>query len=173
GGQEKRLRSGTENLPGIVGMGLAAEITKKTMADFIPQYKQLRDHFMSRVLNEVPFSRLNGHPIERLPHNANLSFDYIEGEALLLHLDLQGIACSAGSACSSSSLEPSHVLKAMNLDPKWAHSALRFTLGLGNDLAQMDYAVDVIKDKVALLRKASPFYNENHFQGKKSAHGGK
>ncbi len=158
GGQEKKLRPGTENLPGIVGLGLAAQLTRENMAALNKEWLELRDYFIKEALAKIPHLRLNGHPKERLPHNINLSFNYIEGEALLLHLDLNGIACSAGSACSSASLEPSHVLKAMGLAPEWSQSSLRFSLGLGNTREEIDYTIKVLAEKVALLRSHSPFY---------------
>jgi len=160
GGQEKKLRSGTENLPGIVGFGKAAAQTRLTWRKEAARCRELRDLFVSELLNSIAASRLNGHPVMRLPHNANMSFDYIEGEALLLHLDLQGIACSSGSACSSGTQSPSHVLSAMGLSDSWLHSAVRFTLGYGVDERQIRYVIQVLKDKVGLLRKASPFYHE-------------
>jgi len=160
GGQEKKLRSGTENLPGIVGFGVAAALTSHIWREEAVRCRNLRDLFISGILNSIAASRLNGHPTERLPHNANLSFDYIEGEALLLHLDLQGIACSSGSACSSGTQSPSHVLSAMGLNDAWLHSAVRFTLGHGVDEQQIRYVIQVLRDKVELLRKASPFYHE-------------
>ncbi|MEG1661230.1 MAG: cysteine desulfurase family protein, partial [Clostridiales bacterium] len=158
GGQEKKLRSGTENTPGIVGFGVAAKLTEEKWRKEMAECSRLREILVDQVLTHISHSRLNGHPTERLPHNANLSFDYIEGEALLLHLDMQGIACSTGSACSSGSLSPSHVLTAMGMEDKWLHSALRFSLGYGVTEDQIRYTVKVLEEKVALLRKASPFY---------------
>ncbi|MCL1905921.1 MAG: aminotransferase class V-fold PLP-dependent enzyme [Clostridiales bacterium] len=163
GGQERELRSGTENLPGIVGFGVAAACTRAAWREEAARLRGLRDMFVGEALRAIPASRLNGHPTERLPHNANLSFDYIEGEALLLHLDMQGIAASSGSACSSGSLSPSHVLRAMGLSDNWLHSAIRFSLGHGVYKEQLLYVLDVLRDKVALLRKASPFYKEDQF----------
>jgi cysteine desulfurase len=160
GGQERRLRSGTENLPGIVGFGVAAAHTSATWRQEAERLRSLRDMFVGEVLRTVSPARQNGHPSQRLPHNANLSFDYIEGEALLLHLDMHGIAASSGSACSSGSLNPSHVLKSMGLSDNWVHSAIRFSLGYGVDEQQLRYVVEVLQDKIALLRKASPFYKE-------------
>jgi cysteine desulfurase len=158
GGQEKKLRSGAENLPGIVGVGVAAAHTRANWREEAGRLRALRDMFVSEALSTIAHSRLNGHPQERLPHNANLSFDLIEGEALLLHLDMQGIAASSGSACSSGSMSPSHVLQAMGLSDNWLHSAIRFSLGHGVDEQQMRYVLEVLRDKVALLRQASPFY---------------
>ena len=161
GGQERKLRSGTENLSGIVGFGVAAALTRAGWREEAERLRGLRDLFVSEALRTIPAGRLNGHPQERLPHNANLSFDYIEGEALLLHLDMLGIAASSGSACSSGSLSPSHVLQAMGLSDNWLHSAIRFSLGHGVDEQQMRYVLSVLQDKVASLRKASPFYIGN------------
>ncbi len=158
GGQEKKLRSGTENMPGLVGFGKAAALTGERWQAEMAECRRLRDLLVETVLTNIPYSRLNGHPTERLPHNANLSFDYIEGEALLLYLDMQGIACSTGSACSSGSLSPSHVLTAMGLEDRWLHSALRFSLGYGVTEEQIRYTARILEEKVALLRQASPFY---------------
>ncbi|MCL1975353.1 MAG: cysteine desulfurase [Firmicutes bacterium] len=160
GGQEKKLRSGTENLPGIVGFGAAAALTALSWQEDAKRLRILRDMFVAEVLRTIPGARLNGHPVKRLPQNANLSFDYVEGEALLLHLDMHGIAASSGSACSSGSMSPSHVLQAMKLSDNWLASAIRFSLGYGVDEQQLGYVLEVLQNKVALLRKASPFYTE-------------
>lgn len=157
GGQERKMRSGTENLPGIVGLGVAADLAASHLEENIKDWQAMRDHLIKRVLSEIPDTKLNGHPTIRLPHNANLSFNYIEGEALLLHLDNEGIACSTGSACSSGSMEPSYVLKAMGLADGWMHSALRFSIGMGNTMEDMDRVADVLKAKTESLRQASPF----------------
>lgn len=159
GGQERGLRSGTENLTGIAGFGLAAELSQKEMAQHSADWQALRDHLVERLLCEIPDSRLNGHPTKRLPHNANISFNYIEVEALLLHLALNGVCCSAGSACSSSTGEPSHVLAAMGLAPEWAHGALRMTIGMGNTQEEIDATADLLNKKVEMLRLASPYYD--------------
>jgi cysteine desulfurase len=158
GSQERRLRSGTENLPGIVGFGQAAEITRLNWRRHVVEWQSLRNLLVQMVLSEIKHSQLNGHPTKRLPHNAHLSFDFIEGEALLVYLNMNGIACSAGSACSSGVAEPSHVLAAMHLSPQMLASGIRFSLGLGVDLPQIEYSYGVIRDKVALLRSISPFY---------------
>ncbi|MGI5891460.1 MAG: cysteine desulfurase family protein [Bacillota bacterium] len=158
GGQEKKIRPGTENMPGIVGMGFAAEISAQNLEKNMAHWKSLRDNLITQVLEQIPYCKLNGHPVDRLPHNANLSFNYIEGEALLLHLDLQGIACSAGSACSSGSSGASHVLLAMNMEPCFINSALRFSIGFGNTQEDIDYTVNVLQNKVDALRKTSPLY---------------
>jgi cysteine desulfurase len=161
GGQEKKARSGTENMPGIVGMGLAAEISWRDLAKNMAKWQKLRDSLVSQVLEQIPYSRLNGHPLQRLPHNANISFNYVEGEALLLYLDMQGVACSSGSACASGSTSASHVLVAMDIEPGFMTSALRFSLGYGNSQEDVDYTVEIIKDRVQFLRNASPLYPPN------------
>lgn len=158
GGQERTLRSGTENMPGIVGFGKAAELTAAQWQEHAAAWKKLRDLLVEQVLQRIPYTYLNGHPTQRLPHNANLSFDYIESEALLQYLDMNGIACSSGSACSSGVEGPSHVLQAMHLPEGIISSALRFSLGLGVTETQILRVVDVLEDKVALLRRMSPFY---------------
>ena len=159
GGQERGLRSGTENLTGIAGFGLAAELSQKEMEKNTAYWQSIRDHLLGRLLSEIPYSRLNGHPTERLPHNANVSFNYLEAESLLLYLALNGVCCSAGSACSSANGEPSHVLAAMGLAPEWAHGALRVTIGMGNTKEEMDATADLLKKKVEMLRLASPYYD--------------
>ncbi len=158
GGQEKRLRPGTENLPGIVGFGAAAAIAAQNWQQEAQMLKGLRDYFVGQVLQNIEGSYLNGHLTMRLPHNANLSFDYVEGEALLLYLDLEGIACSSGSACSAGSTNASHVLRAMKLNKDRLNSAIRFSFGHGNTKDQLDYTVKILKQKTDLLRQANPFY---------------
>ncbi len=156
GGQEKKLRSGTENLPGIYGFGIAAEITKEEWQEHANQLNQMCAHLVERIIAEIPEVKLNGHPGLHLPQTVNFSFNYIEGEALLLRLNLRGIACSNGSACSSGSFEPSHVLLALGLEPHWSNSSIRFSLGYGNTMEDIDYVVDTLKEQVASLRSASP-----------------
>ena len=153
GGHEMNLRSGTENIPGIVGFAKSVEIACESD---IAHMTKLRDILINRVLSEVPDCSLNGHPAQRLCNNANFSFKGIEGEALLLRLDLCGIACSTASACSSHTLEPSHVLMAMGLGAEDAHSSLRFSVGKENTLEDIEYTVDMLKKEVGLLRKMSP-----------------
>ena len=160
GGQEATLRSGTENMPGIVGFGKAAEITAQRWQESSRQWQYLRDKLVNSVLEQIPESYINGHPQMRLPHNANVSFDYIESEALLQYLDLNGIACSSGSACSSGEEAPSHVLTAMGIADGLVHSAVRFSLGYGVDEKQIDKVVSTLVDKVQLLRRMSPFYKK-------------
>ncbi|MDX9798890.1 MAG: cysteine desulfurase family protein [Bacteroidales bacterium] len=153
GGHERKLRSGTENVSGIVGFAKAVEISKEFD---LHKMTKFRDKIIKNVL-EVPDTRLNGHPTQRLCNNANFSFKYIEGESLLLRLDAKGVSVSTGSACSSNTLEPSHVLKALGLPPEYAHGSMRLTLGIYNKEEDVDYAVEVIKDEIKILRKISPF----------------
>jgi cysteine desulfurase len=156
GGQERGLRSGTENIPAIVGMGKAAEIVNSEMETEPPRLSQLRDQLIKKALETVPASFLNGHPTKRLPNNANLRFSYVEGESLILSLDMLGIACSSGSACTSKTLEPSHVLLAIGLKHEEAHGSLLFTLGKQNSEEDVDYVVNALPDIVKRLRAISP-----------------
>jgi cysteine desulfurase len=156
GGQERGLRSGTENIAGIVGMGKAAEIVSAEMKTEIPRLSALRDQLVKKALETVPTSFLNGHPTKRLANNANLRFSYVEGESLILSLDMMGIACSSGSACTSKTLEPSHVLLAIGLKHEEAHGSLLFTLGKQNSEEDVDYVVNVLPDIVKRLRAISP-----------------
>jgi cysteine desulfurase len=154
GGHENGLRSGTENIPGIVGFAKATEIAKE---HDIQHMRKLRNILINTVLEEIPNTKLNGPKKQRLCNNANFSFKYIEGESLVLRLDAKGIACSTGSACSSHSLEPSHVLLAIGLTPQDAHSSLRFSIGKRNTEREIKYTIEVLKDEVKNLRKISPF----------------
>lgn len=154
GGHEHGRRSGTENVSGIVGFAKASEIT--TLED-IENMKKLRDYLIKRIINEIPNSKLNGHPEKRLCNNANFTFKFIEGESMLMLLDMVGIAVSTGSACSSGSLEPSHVLSAIGLPPEDAHGSLRITLGKYNTPEEMDYTIANLKKIVERLRELSPF----------------
>jgi len=156
GGQERGLRSGTENIPAIVGMGKAAEIVNAEMKTEALRLSQLRDQLIRKALETVPASFLNGHPAKRLPNNANLRFSYVEGESLILSLDMMGIACSSGSACTSKTLEPSHVLLAIGLKHEEAHGSLLFTLGKQNIEEDVDYVVNALPDIVKRLRAISP-----------------
>lgn len=158
GGHERNLRAGTENVPGIVALGKAAEVAKRDMTDKITQLKYLRDKIIKQVLGTIPHTQLNGHPEQRMPGNANFSFYFIEGESLLLNLDIKGIAASSGSACTSGSLDPSHVLLAMGLTHEVAHGSLRITLGLNNTEAEVDYFLSVLPEIVERLRNMSPLY---------------
>ncbi len=127
GAQERKRRAGTENVPGIVGYGVAAERAARTMKERTAKEIELRNHLIDRVLAEVPYTRLNGHRTDRLPNNANFSFQFVEGESLLIMLDMDGICGSSGSACTSGSLDPSHVLLAIGLPHEIAHGSLRLT----------------------------------------------
>ena len=158
GHQERTMRGGTTNVPAIVGMAEALRLAQEEREKSAAYVSSLRDRFISRVLHEIPYVKLNGHPQERLPANANFSFRYIEGESLLFSLDLAGIAVSSGSACSSGSLEPSHVLLAMGLPEGLAHGSIRFSFGKDNTPAQVDYAVDKLKEIVLKLRALSPLF---------------
>ncbi|MCW4034448.1 MAG: cysteine desulfurase NifS [Candidatus Bathyarchaeota archaeon] len=156
GGQERGIRSGTENIPGIVGMGKAAEFAKAEMCDEGKRLIVLRDRLISGVLDSIPHSFLNGHPTQRLPNNANLRFSYIEGESLILGLDMHGIQVSSGSACTSKTLEPSHVLRAIGLAHEEAHGSLVFTLGKKTSVEDIDYVIELLPDVVKRLRALSP-----------------
>lgn len=156
GGHEFGKRSGTENVAGIVGFGKAAELAKKEMNSESKQLEKLRDYLIHGIL-KIPDSQLNGHPAKRLPNNANFWFKYVEGESIVLHLDAKGIAASTGSACSSKSLEPSHVLLAIGLKHEEAHGSLRLTLGKSSTKQQIDYVLKVLPPVIEKLRKISPF----------------
>jgi cysteine desulfurase len=156
GGQERGLRSGTENIPGIVGMGKAAEIAKRKMEAEGKRLTRLRNKLIKGVLDKIDYSFLNGHPTERLPSNANLRFSYIEGESLILGLDMYGVQVSSGSACTSKTLEPSHVLLAIGLAHEEAHGSLVFTMGKQNSEEDVDYVLEVLPDVVKRLRALSP-----------------
>jgi len=156
GGQERGLHSGTENIPAIVGMGKAAEIAKVEMKVESERLSRLRDKLIKGLLEGIPSSFLNGHPTQRLPNNANVRFSYIEGESLILSLDMLGVACSSGSACTSKTLEPSHVLLAIGLKHEEAHGSLLFTLGRQNTKEDVDYVVNALPDIVKRLRAISP-----------------
>ena len=160
GGQQKGFRSGTENVPGIVGYGKAAEIAAKTMKERTAKEIELRDHLIDRVLAEVPYTRLNGHRTNRLPNNANFSFQFVEGESLLILLDNNGICASSGSACTSGSLDPSHVLLAIGLPHEIAHGSLRLTLSAETTMEDIDFVVDCIKQIIERLRSMSPLYED-------------
>ncbi|HEY3426230.1 MAG TPA: cysteine desulfurase NifS [Negativicutes bacterium] len=156
GGQERNLRAGTENVPGIVGLGKAAEIAKRDMDKKVVYLTKLRDKLIKGIQEKIPDIRLNGHPTLRLPGSVNFSFLYVEGESLLLNLDLKGIAASSGSACTSGSLDPSHVLLAMGLTHEVAHGSLRLSLGHDNTEADIDFCLEVLPEIVARLRSMSP-----------------
>lgn len=159
GGQERSMRGGTSNTPAIVGMGYAIEKAVKIREEHAKHCIALRDHLIERIEKEIPYVRLNGHRTQRLPNNVNFSFEYIEGESILMGLDLNGIAVSSGSACSSGSLEPSHVLLSIGVPIEIAHGSIRFTVGNETTMAQIDYTVDTLKTVVARLRAMSPLFN--------------
>lgn len=154
GGHERDIRSGTENVPGIVGFGKAAQLAKERLPE-AAKISQLRDSLIKGVL-EIKDSFLNGHPVKRLPNNVNVRFSFIEGESMILNLDMKGVAASTGSACSSKSLEPSHILLATGLKHEEAHGSLRFTLGRGNMQEDVDYVVSELPGIVNKLRMISP-----------------
>ena len=156
GEQERDRRAGTHNVPGIVGLGKAAELALESMTQEIATLTGLRDRLTSGLLTGIDNISLNGHPVKRLPNNVNVSIDFIEGESVLLNLDLEGICASTGSACSSSSLEPSHVLMALGLPPEKAHCSIRFSLGKWTTEADIDRVLDVLPRIVAKLRAMSP-----------------
>ncbi len=160
GAQERKRRAGTENVPGIVGYGAAAARAMRTMEARTQKERELRDYLIDRVLREVPYTRLNGHPNNRLPNNANFSFQFIEGESLLIMLDMDGICGSSGSACTSGSLDPSHVLLAIGLPHEIAHGSLRLTLSEETTKEEIDYVVESIKKIVDRLRQMSPLYED-------------
>lgn len=158
GHQERGMRGGTTNVPGVVGMAEALRLAVAKLDENAAYISSLRDRFIARVQTEIPFVKLNGHPKNRLPSNANFSFRYVEGESLLFSLDLAGIAVSSGSACSSGSLEPSHVLLATGMSEGLAHGSLRFSFGRENTAEDVDYTVDKLKEIVVKLRNLSPLF---------------
>lgn len=160
GAQEKRRRAGTLNVPGIVGMGKAAQIAFSRLDENGTYKSQLRDYLIDRVLQEIPYTRLNGSKTNRLPNNANFSFQFIEGESLLILLDQAGICASSGSACTSGSLDPSHVLLAIGLPHEIAHGSVRITLSTETTKEEIDYVIDNLKRIVARLRDMSPLYED-------------
>ncbi len=160
GAQERRRRAGTENVPGIVGYGKAVEIAVSTMEERTNKERELRNYLIEKVLREIPYTRLNGDRTKRLPNNANFSFQFIEGESLLIMLDMKGIAGSSGSACTSGSLDPSHVLLAIGLPHEIAHGSLRLTINHDNTKEEIDYVVENLKEIVAKLRAMSPLYED-------------
>ena len=160
GAQERKRRAGTENVPGIVGMGAAVERAMRTMETRTAKERKLRDYLIERIETEIPYCRLNGDRTHRLPNNVNFSFRFIEGESLLIMLDMKGICASSGSACTSGSLDPSHVLLAIGLPHEIAHGSLRMTLGEETTREDLDYTVDTLKEIVANLRSMSPLYED-------------
>ncbi len=168
GGQERARRAGTENVPGIVGMGAAAQLAHRTMAERAEKERQLRDYLIRRIEEEVPYCRLNGDRTKRLPNNVNFSFQFVEGESLLIMLDMEGICASSGSACTSGSLDPSHVLLAIGLPHEIAHGSLRLTLSGETTKEELDTVTEAVKRIVERLRSMSPLY-EDFIKGKNKA----
>lgn len=160
GGQEAGKRAGTENVPGIVGMAKALELAYENIDEKVENLSSKRDYIIDRILDEIPYVRLNGSRENRLPGNVNISFKYIEGESLLLMLDNKNIAASSGSACTSGSLDPSHVLLAIGLPHEIAHGSLRISIGEENTQEEIDYLLDVLPKIVETLRMMSPLYEE-------------
>ena len=158
GDQEKRRRASTHNVPGIVGFGKAVELAKEEMGKEIVKLTFLRNMLIDGILTKIEHSRLNGHPSQRLSNNVNISFSYVDGESMLLKLDMEGIACSTGSACTSSNLEPSHVLSAIGLPLELAHGSLRFSLGRQTTEDDIRYVLEVLPDIISKLRSISPAY---------------
>ena len=167
GAQERQRRAGTHNVTGIVGMGKAAEISVANMESRNAYETELRDYLIERVLSEIPYTRLNGHRTDRLPNNANFCFRFIEGESLLILLDQNGICASSGSACTSGSLDPSHVLLAIGLPHEIAHGSLRLTLSDSTTKEEIDYTVDKLKEIIDRLRGMSPLYEDFIKKGNK------
>lgn len=168
GQQERGRRAGTENVPGIVGIAKACEIAMAEMEERMKKETELRDYLIERILKEIPYTRLNGHSKKRLPNNVNISFQFVEGESILIMLDMAGICASSGSACTSGSVDPSHVLLAIGLPHEIAHGSLRLTLGYENTKEEMDTVVDNLKRIITNLRNMSPLYEDyvkkNHIQ---------
>ena len=160
GAQERGRRAGTENVPGIVGFGAAAARAMRIMKDKTVREIELRDYLIRRIEDEIPYCRLNGHRTDRLPGNVNISFSFVEGESVLIALDMKGICASSGSACTSGALDPSHVLLAIGLEQSEAQGALRFTLSEENTVEEIDTVVDCLKQSVARFREISPSYEE-------------
>lgn len=160
GDQERGRRASTHNIPGIVGLAKAIELCRDKMNEEIKFQSTLRDRLIKEIPARIPHVRLNGHPSLRLPNNVNFSIKYIEGESILLSLDMLGIAASTGSACTSSSLEPSHVLLAIGLDHETAHGSLRITLGRFSSVSDVDYLLEKLPPVVQKLRAMSPLYEK-------------
>ena len=158
----------SENVPGIVGYGAAVKRAVATMDERIKYETELRDYMIKRILDEIPYSRLNGHTTKRLPNNVNVSFEFVEGESMLIMLDMAGVCASSGSACTSGSLDPSHVLLAIGLPHEKAHGSLRMTLSEETTKEDIDFVVDKLKEIVANLRKMSPLYEDFVKKQKKS-----
>lgn len=160
GHQERNMRAGTENVPGIVGIGKAIELAYEDFDRYNQKLQELRDYYISQVQEKIPYIKINGHRTKRLPGNANISFRFIEGESLLLNLDMKGICASSGSACTSGSLDPSHVLLAIGLPHEIAHGSLRITFGADNTKQDVDFLIDTLVETVERLRNMSPLYED-------------
>lgn len=160
GHHEKNRRAGTENVAGIVGLGKAAELAAKNMKEETVRIKTLRDRLEKGIMGSIKYTYLNGHPENRLCSTANISFEYLEGEGIILNLDMDGVGVSTGSACTSGSLEPSHVLTAMGIDAVKTQGSIRFSLGKDNTEEDVDYVVKVLPPIIERLRKMSPLYHE-------------
>lgn len=160
GAQERKRRAGTHNVPGIVGMGAAIELADKNLEANAEKEIAIRDHLIERVMKEIPHVKLNGHKTNRLPNNANFSIRFIEGESMLMSLNAKGICCSSGSACTSGSLDPSHVLLAIGLPHEIAHGSLRVSMSEETTMEDIDYLVDNLKVIVERLRSMSPLYDD-------------
>jgi cysteine desulfurase len=160
GNQENGRRASTHNVPGIVGFGKAVDLAKEEMGQEKERLTSLRDKLINGILKTIEFTRLNGHPAHRLPNNINVSISYVEGESMLLNLDMEGIACSIGSACTSSSLEPSHVMMAIGFPPELAHGSLRFSLGKQTSEDDISHVLTILPGIVAKLRTMSPLYKK-------------
>lgn len=160
GAQERQRRAGTHNVPGIVGLGKAVELSKANMEKNAEYERELRDYLIERVTTEIPFTKLNGHKTDRLPNNANFCFRFIEGESMLILLDQAGVCASSGSACTSGSLDPSHVLLAIGVPHEIAHGSLRLTVSEKNTKEEVDYLVDKLKAIIERLRGMSPLYED-------------
>ena len=160
GAQERQRRAGTHNVPGIVGIGKAVELARDNMKERMEYETKLRDHLISRVMEEIPYAKLNGDKVKRLPNNVNVCFRFIEGESMLILLDQNGVCGSSGSACTSGSLDPSHVLLAIGLPHEIAHGSLRLTLSEKNTMEEVDFKVDKLKGIIERLRSMSPLYED-------------
>lgn len=160
GAQERQRRAGTHNVPGIVGIGKAVELARYNMKERMEYETKLRDHLISRVMEEIPYAKLNGDKVKRLPNNVNVCFRFIEGESMLILLDQNGVCGSSGSACTSGSLDPSHVLLAIGLPHEIAHGSLRLTLSEKNTMEEVDFTVDKLKGIIERLRSMSPLYED-------------
>jgi len=158
GHQERNRRGGTENVPGIVAMGKAAEIAIRDMDKETEHLQALKERLEKGMLEKIPHIKVNGHPDKRLPNTSNISFEFVEGESLLLNLDMKGIAASSGSACTSGSLEPSHVLVSMGLSHELSHGSVRFSLGKSNTVQEIDYLLEIMPPIVERMRSMSPLY---------------